>query len=104
MAVTVGVLLALVFIFGVAAATYFLFRRHQIVGLKLSGIDRPVFSRNPNSDTLQIVANEVTCETSVDPATQAATWKQDEPLGEAPPSLREELRLGAQGAGFKRFK
>lgn len=106
--VIVGVVLAIVFIVGVAAGTFFFFRNRHLIGLKLA--DRPVFSaRNPNGDTLQIIANEVTSEsTAVDPHAQAAVWKQSvqqqQQAPEPAPSAREEFRLGAVGAGFKRFK
>jgi hypothetical protein len=96
----------------VVCAVYFL-RKKNIIGIKLSGglrLDNPPFrgnSQQPN-DTLQIIQNEVVNDTS-EIAGPNTAWKQ-ETLQAAPsatevgPTLYEELRLGTDGAGFKRLK
>ena len=63
-------------------------------------------SQQPN-DTLQIIQNEVVNDAS-EMAVPNAAWKQESlqavPATEVGATLYEELRLGTDGAGFKRLK
>lgn len=110
--VAVGVVVALILIIcSVVGAVYYL-RKKNIIGIKLSGgmrFDNPPFrgnSQQPN-DTLQIIQNEVVNDAS-EMAVPNAAWKQESlqavPATEVGATLYEELRLGTDGAGFKRLK
>lgn len=108
--VAVGVVVALILIICAVVGAVYILRKKNILGIKLSGcsrFDNPPFrgsSQQPN-DTLQIVQNEVVNDTSEVPS---AAWKQESlqaaPATEVGPTLYEELRLGTDGAGFKRLK
>lgn len=116
----VGIVVAVILILcAVGLGVYFL-RKHNILGIKTSNgvmFDNPTFfhRRQPANDTLQIIANEAamaeSTETPASSATAAGTagWKQESlhantTATEVAPTVYEELRLGAEGAGFKRFR
>lgn len=73
--------------------------------------DNPPFrGRNsqPPNDTLQIIQNEIGNDATNETATPTPVWRQEvlqaAPATETNPTLYEELRLGTDGAGFKRLK
>lgn len=118
--VAVGVVVALILIACAVVGAIFFLRKNKILGIKASGglsFDYPaIFARRnaPANDTLQIIPNESAADgndaVTSTPQTASATWKQ-EPLhaassaaNEVAPTLYEELRLGTEGAGFKRLK
>lgn len=112
--VAIGVALALIFIACSIIGAVFFFRKNKVLGIKLSSgvsFDNPttIFRRNnpPVNDTLQIITNESNIETN-DCDAQCELPKPENlnavSAVELNPTLYEELRLGTEGAGFKRLK
>lgn len=113
--VVVGVVVALIFIGCSVTGGVWYMRKYRVSGIKLSGgvsFDKPTFLRRSNTtttDTLQIIANDCNEVPEVqETGLSNAAWKQETlqaaPSTEEVPTLREELHLGSNGAGFKRFK
>ena len=112
MGVVIGVALAVVFLACAVIASVYFFKKNKILGIKLSGsgvsFDNPAFFRRqrPANDTLEIIANEATID-SCDIGAQGSTTSLPKPENLQPtPSVAPalyELRLGTEGAGFKRF-
>lgn len=110
--VAVGVVVALILIVCAVVCGVYCLRKRNIIGIKLTGgmrFDNAPFRGNSQAcnDTLQIVQNEVVNDAS-EVATPNGGWRQEAlevvPATEVGPSLYEELRLGTDGAGFKRLK
>lgn len=107
-----GVVVAIILIICAVIGGIYVLRKKNLIGIKLSGgvrFDNPPFrnrTSQPQNDTLQIIQNEIGNEASE--VTPSAGWKQEilqaPPTTEVNPTLYEELRLGTDGAGFKRLK
>ncbi len=106
-------MVAIILIICAVIGTIYVLRKKNLIGIKLSGgvrFDNPPFrskTNQPSNDTLQIIQNEIGNEIS-DGVTQSEGWKQEilqvAPATEVNPTIYEELRLGTDGAGFKRLK
>jgi hypothetical protein len=84
----------------------FFFRKNNI---KIAGnvsFENPSFlRRNHNApDTLQIIPNETMPELSVNAETCVGPKQDTRPFREESSTMDEELHLGSNGVGFKRFK
>lgn len=126
--VAVGVVVALFLIACAVVAAVFYLRKNKVIGIKSSGgvsFDNPSFfgRRNPPAnDTLQIIQHESTIDGNAEGTATSSgvsssshqqqqgsmVWKQETlhaaAATEVAPTIYEELRLGTDGAGFKRLK
>ncbi|KAG8287269.1 hypothetical protein J6590_042606 [Homalodisca vitripennis] len=110
----VGVMLMLVVVVAMVTAAVWLVRTKVLLGRKSSGgvaFENPSYLREVNMDHIQISHSDVppVVQNGIGNSTTShAGWKH-EPLHvpsqtEVAPSLYEELKLGQDGAGFKRLK
>ena len=105
----VGIIFALMLIGCAILGAVIFFRKNNI---KIAGnvsFENPSFlRRNHNaSDTLQIIPNETMPEVSVSAETCVGPKQEDlnaHPFREEASVMDEELRLGSNGVGFRRFK
>lgn len=105
----VGIVVALILIICAVGCTVYFLHKKNVIVIKLSG-GSPVFrsrSSKSNNDTQEIIQNEVVSDVNevpspiseIKPEVLRATSAT-----ETSPSFYEELRLGADGVGFKRLK
>ncbi|XP_049803084.1 Ig-like and fibronectin type-III domain-containing protein 1 isoform X1 [Schistocerca nitens] len=115
----VGVVLALIIAAGIVAGAVWFIRTRRMLGNKSTGgvaFENPSYLREVNMDHIQIpqpqadtsMANGNSISNGINPASGAG-WKQETlhvpaQQTEVAPSLYEELKLGQDGAGFKRLK
>ncbi|KDR18237.1 Ig-like and fibronectin type-III domain-containing protein 1 [Zootermopsis nevadensis] len=120
--VAVGIVLALIIVAAIVIGAVWFMRTRRMLGRKSSGgvaFENPSYLREVNMDHIQIPASQNDSAVSngtangVNPAgshMQAQQgWKQETlhvpaQATEVAPSLYEELKLGQDGAGFKRLK
>ncbi|XP_068081772.1 Ig-like and fibronectin type-III domain-containing protein 2 [Anabrus simplex] len=122
--VAVGVVLALIIVAAIIVGAVWLIRTRRMLGRKSSGgvaFENPSYLREVNMDHIQIPAGQADLTVpngnglanGVNPASAQVQpqqgWKQETlhvpvQATEVAPSLYEELKLGQDGAGFKRLK
>lgn len=118
--VAIAVVLALVVVVAVVGATVWFLRNKKMLGLKGNGgiaFENPSYLREVNMDNVQIpngqesttssLNGSVNGSISVSSTSGGQGWKNEQlhvPAQEVNPTLYEELKLGQDGAGFKRLK
>ncbi|XP_054267567.1 Ig-like and fibronectin type-III domain-containing protein 1 [Macrosteles quadrilineatus] len=108
----VGVVLALAVVGAMVMTAVWLVRTKALLGRKSTGavaFENPSYLREVNMDHIQISHSDVApVSNGISSSGPHTGWKH-EPLHvpaqtEVPPTLYEELKLGQDGAGFKRLK
>ncbi|XP_066261909.1 Ig-like and fibronectin type-III domain-containing protein 1 [Euwallacea similis] len=118
--VAVGIVLALVFVAAVVAAAVWFIRTKKMLGIKGSGgiaFENPSYLREVNMENVQIPNGQESSTSSLNGSVNGSIsasstsgghgWKNEQlhvPAQEVNPTLYEELKLGQDGAGFKRLK
>lgn len=112
----VAIILALIFVAAVFVGTVWLIRTKKMLGVKNQGgvaFENPSYLREVNMDHVQgpALQNDSTSNgvaVAVSATSGGAGWKQESlhvpAQQEVNPTLYEELKLGQDGAGFKRLK
>ncbi|KAL1497939.1 hypothetical protein ABEB36_008819 [Hypothenemus hampei] len=118
--VAVAIVLALVVVAAVVAGTIWFIRTKKMLGLKGSNgiaFENPSYLREVNMDNVQISNGQESSTSSLNGSANGSIsvsstsgghgWKNEQlhvPAQEVNPTLYEELKLGQDGAGFKRLK
>nr|CAD7440281.1 unnamed protein product [Timema bartmani] len=120
--VAVGIVMALIIVAGIVVGAVWFLRSRRMLGRKSTGgvaFENPSYLREVNMDHIQIPATQGDpilpngtangINPSGGPVPSAQGWKHETlhvpaQATEVAPSLYEELKLGHDGAGFKRLK
>uniref|UniRef100_T1HB70 Uncharacterized protein n=1 Tax=Rhodnius prolixus TaxID=13249 RepID=T1HB70_RHOPR len=100
-----GLVFTLIFLVGIVVAAIWLIRTRSLLGHKSTGgvaFENPSYLREVNMDHIQ------PSDANTSSGINQSGWKQEQlhvpSSTEVPPSIYEELKLGQDGAGFKRLK